>query len=145
MSVNVTRALHVQCAPYAVSSQEVLVILCRYTIMPSLVNLAQKLSNWSIPRMCASAHVCGQVPPPSGTCILYPSAPATTMGHAHSKRSTKFKPRVCKWLTFSLEEMSSGANYSHVPCTCSVHLWSGSYTALLCPCQSVPVCPVWCV
>ena len=128
---------HWQCAPQAISSQGVLVILSRYTIMPSLVNLAKKLPAWRIPRVLSA--------PPPGTCALYRSAPVTTMAHARSKRSTKCKPRLSKWLTYSLGKMSSWANYVHVPCTCSVHLWSGSYTASLCPCHSVPVCRVWCI
>ena len=82
---------------------------------------------------------------PHDTCTLYPSAPATTMAHTHSKRSTKFKPHVSKRLTCSLEKMSSGTNYEHVPCTYNVHLQSDSYTASLSHCHSVPVCRVWCV
>ena len=43
-------------------------------------------------------------PPPSCTCTLYRSTPATTMAHAHSKRSTKFEPRLTKRLTRSIEK-----------------------------------------
>ena len=65
--------------------------------MPSLVILDKKLQAWRIPCVLSAS-------PPPGTCALYRSAPVTTMVHARSKRSTKFKHRLSKWLTYSVEK-----------------------------------------
>ena len=43
------RALHVQCSLYITSSHSVLVILARFTTMPSLVLLAQKITKQEDP------------------------------------------------------------------------------------------------
>ena len=53
------------------------------------------------------------------------------MAYAHSKRSTKFEPRVTKRLTCSLEKVSRCANYVHVPCKYNVHPRSAFYSAVM--------------
>ena len=58
--------------------------------------------------------------PPLAHAFSTLSALATTMAHAHCKRSIKLKPRVSKWLTCTLEKIEKRgklrARALHVQC-----------------------------